>query len=81
MLNQVILVGTVKTVKQYGKIELQLDKDTIVPVKMNSKMIKHIKVGTLIGIKAKLVYSEKVLIVEAEKMTFITSKDDNENIN
>lgn len=83
MLNQCILVGKVVEITSHeDNTELIIDIDNpkgdidTIPVVVDDKLIhamEYVKVGTTIGIKARIKCDEHVSVI-AEKLTFINTK-------
>lgn len=85
MLNQVILVGRIKSIID-GFLNVEIIGTTpqqkkVVEIKVSDNIFKnakeYCKVGDLVGIKGKLSLEQDVFI-EGEKLTFLSSGKNNE---
>ncbi len=85
MLNQVILVGRIKSIiDNFLNIEIigtTPQQKKVVEVKVSDNIFKNAKeycrAGDLVGIKGKLSLEQDVFI-EGEKLTFLSSRQNNE---
>ena len=86
MLNQVVLVGRVKELydnylvlaipNQYKNEQGEYDT-TVIPVKLSNNIAEHTRnyceVGSIVGIKGRLVLEGTNLTIEVEKVTYLSS--------
>ncbi len=79
MLNQAILVGTVEELKEESiklLVSRRDDGEDIIEVNIGTLLThkEYLKVGSTVGVKARLVVEENQIKVISEKMTFIRSE-------
>lgn len=81
MLNQVVLVGRVIEILP-NEILMSPEKDVVFPVRISNNIAEQanniLEVGGIIGIKGKLQSKDTRVIIEADKITFLSSRQGGE---